>query len=322
MLQGPQFLKSNQIVEIKSEEQAFGCSSFVYDLFVAAKSINKKNISSSCCGTNKSDSNTVNSACCGGKTTIPSAGKSVTKYFESNVSPVRSVYINERTLTVNISENYISDRFACNKADSEGFEACANALWSILKDDLLQVVEKHIIQSSDSEHDETLFSGFIQTLDPSKDMKAAAETLPQSLWSSATEDTEINFEDSEPVMAVKELIRQRVKPILEQDGGSCRFIGMVEDGDIFYDKIIESHQHLVVSDTDGPFSSRKLEVGSVLVMLEGACVGCPSSSFTLKNSVQRMLTHWVPEVTQVVEVDEDFVRSVMEGKKQLGQSKK
>jgi Fe-S cluster biogenesis protein NfuA len=31
-------------------------------------------------------------------------------------------------------------------------------------------------------------------------------------------------------------------------------------------------------------------------MMKGACVGCPSSAVTLRNGIEKMLLHYVPEV--------------------------
>jgi Fe-S cluster biogenesis protein NfuA len=42
--------------------------------------------------------------------------------------------------------------------------------------------------------------------------------------------------------------------------------------------------------------------GIVSVRLAGSCVGCPSSSMTLRNGVENMLTHYVPEVKGIEEV--------------------
>ena len=36
--------------------------------------------------------------------------------------------------------------------------------------------------------------------------------------------------------------------------------------------------------------------GTVNVQLAGSCVGCPSSTITLKNGVEKMLMHYIPEV--------------------------
>jgi NFU1 iron-sulfur cluster scaffold homolog, mitochondrial len=46
------------------------------------------------------------------------------------------------------------------------------------------------------------------------------------------------------------------------------------------------------------------ETGIVTVRLAGSCVGCPSSSVTLKQGVENMLMHYIPEVTAVVAEEE------------------
>ena len=43
------------------------------------------------------------------------------------------------------------------------------------------------------------------------------------------------------------------------------------------------------------------ENGLVHVRLAGSCVGCPSSGITLRNGVENMLMHYVPEVKGIVD---------------------
>ncbi len=38
------------------------------------------------------------------------------------------------------------------------------------------------------------------------------------------------------------------------------------------------------------------QTGIVTVKLAGSCVGCPSSSVTLRSGVENMLMHYIPEV--------------------------
>ena len=42
--------------------------------------------------------------------------------------------------------------------------------------------------------------------------------------------------------------------------------------------------------------------GIVKVQLQGSCSGCPSSTMTLKQGVQNLLCHYVPEVKEVIAV--------------------
>ncbi len=73
--------------------------------------------------------------------------------------------------------------------------------------------------------------------------------------------------DHEIVEQIKELIETRVRPAVANDGG-----------DILY---------------------RGFQRGVVYLQLQGACAGCPSSSATLKNGIEQLLKHYVPEVTEV-----------------------
>ena len=47
-----------------------------------------------------------------------------------------------------------------------------------------------------------------------------------------------------------------------------------------------------------------MESGRVLVLLQGGCSGCASSTITLKMGVENMLKHYVPEVTGVEGMDD------------------
>ena len=84
----------------------------------------------------------------------------------------------------------------------------------------------------------------------------------------ASEDYPLDTpEDAEIVEQIKELIETRVRPAVANDGG-----------DIVY---------------------RGFQKGVVYLQMQGACAGCPSSSATLKNGIEQLLKHYVPEVTEV-----------------------
>lgn len=86
------------------------------------------------------------------------------------------------------------------------------------------------------------------------------------------EETAYSPEDLEVVEQIKELIETRVRPAVAQDGGDIIFKGY-----------------------DG-------QSGVVSLHLQGSCAGCPSSTMTLKNGIENMLRHYVPEVTAVESV--------------------
>jgi Fe-S cluster biogenesis protein NfuA len=77
-------------------------------------------------------------------------------------------------------------------------------------------------------------------------------------------------DDREIVDQIIELLDTRVRPAVAQDGGDISFQG--------FDK------------------------GVVYLHMRGACAGCPSSTMTLKNGIERLLQHFVPEVNEVRQV--------------------
>jgi Fe-S cluster biogenesis protein NfuA len=83
----------------------------------------------------------------------------------------------------------------------------------------------------------------------------------------ASEDIADDPEDADIVAQIKELIETRVRPAVARDGG-----------DIVY---------------------RGFQRGTVYLAMHGACSGCPSSTATLKQGIETLLKHYVPEVTEV-----------------------
>ena len=73
--------------------------------------------------------------------------------------------------------------------------------------------------------------------------------------------------DADIVAQIRELIETRVRPAVANDGG-----------DIIY---------------------RGFREGVVYLTMQGACAGCPSSTATLKNGIETLLKHYVPEVNEV-----------------------
>jgi len=75
-------------------------------------------------------------------------------------------------------------------------------------------------------------------------------------------------DDGDVVKRVKELLESYVKPAVEMDGGAIQF--------------------------------KNYENGTVTLMLQGSCSGCPSSMITLKSGIEGMMKRMIPEVREVV----------------------
>ena len=52
----------------------------------------------------------------------------------------------------------------------------------------------------------------------------------------------------------------------------------------------------------GDIKFKEFKDGIVKVQLQGSCSGCPSSTMTLKQGVQNLLCHYLPEVKEVVAI--------------------
>ncbi len=87
-------------------------------------------------------------------------------------------------------------------------------------------------------------------------------------------DQKPSIDNDENLKEVEKLIIKvldtKIKPAVARDGGDIKFI--------------------------------EFNNGVVKVQLRGSCAGCPSSVITLKQGVQNLLTHYVPDVKQVVAI--------------------
>lgn len=70
---------------------------------------------------------------------------------------------------------------------------------------------------------------------------------------------------------IKSVLEEYIKPAVEMDGGAIAF--------------------------------HSFDEGTVKVLLQGSCSGCPSSTITLKSGIENLLKRMVPEVTEVVAED-------------------
>tara|TARA_B100001057_G_C22802046_1_gene931893 strand:- start:916 stop:1455 length:540 start_codon:yes stop_codon:yes gene_type:complete len=64
-------------------------------------------------------------------------------------------------------------------------------------------------------------------------------------------------------------------------------------------KILDQKIRPAVARDGGDIKFREFNNGVVKVQLQGSCSGCPSSTATLKQGVQNLLCHYIPEVKEV-----------------------
>ena len=79
--------------------------------------------------------------------------------------------------------------------------------------------------------------------------------------------TEQNEGFDEIEKRIVQLLEEKIRPAIARDGGDIKF--------------------------------KEFKDGVVKVQLQGSCSGCPSSTMTLKQGVQNLLCHYLPEVKKV-----------------------
>ncbi|MDC0353890.1 NifU family protein [Candidatus Pelagibacter sp.] len=67
-------------------------------------------------------------------------------------------------------------------------------------------------------------------------------------------------------------------------------------------KILDQKIRPAVARDGGDIKFKEFKNGIVKVQLQGSCSGCPSSTMTLKQGVQNLLCHYLPEVKEVVAI--------------------
>ena len=64
--------------------------------------------------------------------------------------------------------------------------------------------------------------------------------------------------------------------------------------------ILDTKIRPAVARDGGDIKFKEFKYGTVTVKLQGSCSGCPSSTMTLKQGVQNLLCHYIPEVKEVI----------------------
>ena len=67
-------------------------------------------------------------------------------------------------------------------------------------------------------------------------------------------------------------------------------------------KILDTKIKPAVARDGGDIKFKEFKNGVVTVQLQGSCSGCPSSTMTLKQGVQNLLCHYIPDVKEVVAI--------------------
>ena len=88
--------------------------------------------------------------------------------------------------------------------------------------------------------------------------------------SNELDNIKFDEDDLKVVNMINSILSSKIRPAIMQDGGDVKFI--------------------------------KYESGTAYLSLKGSCAGCPSATVTLKNGIENMLKHHIPEIKNVEQV--------------------
>jgi Fe-S cluster biogenesis protein NfuA len=88
--------------------------------------------------------------------------------------------------------------------------------------------------------------------------------------SNELDSVEFDTDDLKVVKMINNILSSKIRPAIMQDGGDVTFV--------------------------------KYDNGVAYLSLKGSCAGCPSATITLKNGIENMLKHNIPELKKVEQV--------------------
>ena len=117
------------------------------------------------------------------------------------------------------------------------------------------------------------------------------------------------------------ILETKVRPAVARDGGDIKFKEYKNGKEVVIDqynqssskddlddiekkiiKILDTKIRPAVARDGGDIKFQEFSNGIVKVKLQGSCSGCPSSTMTLKQGVQNLLCHYIPEVKEVLAI--------------------
>ena len=88
--------------------------------------------------------------------------------------------------------------------------------------------------------------------------------------------------------------------VIDKDFDETKINGNLIDIEKQIVQILDTKIRPAVARDGGDIKFEEYKNGVVKVKLQGSCSGCPSSTMTLKQGVQNLLCHYVPEVKEVI----------------------
>ena len=140
--------------------------------------------------------------------------------------------------------------------------------WEMLKDPLSAMIEEHVMSGAPMLLPKTQETQAVQEA-----QAGAAAVAGAGDGKASGKEAPKGQEDSAPSEAertIKDILQREIQPAVAMDGGHIEFVSYKD--------------------------------GKVYVNLQGACSGCPSAAYTLKEGIEARLRQALPEIEEIVPV--------------------
>ena len=124
---------------------------------------------------------------------------------------------------------------------------------------------------------------------------------------SVNKQKDINWEDIKHIVIslINEYYQSGKKFVIDKDIGTTKSDENLIDIEKQIVKILDTKVRPAVARDGGDIKFKEFKNGIVKVELQGSCSGCPSSIMTLKQGVQNLLCHYIPDVKEVIAISHE-----------------
>jgi len=123
---------------------------------------------------------------------------------------------------------------------------------------------------------------------------------------SVNKEKNVNWEDIKHIVIsfINEFYKSGKNFVIDNDINEKEPNNNLEEIEKKIIKILETKIRPAVAKDGGDIKFQEFKDGVVKVKLQGSCSGCPSSTLTLKQGVENLLCHYIPDVKEVLAIQE------------------
>ena len=123
---------------------------------------------------------------------------------------------------------------------------------------------------------------------------------------SVNKEDNVNWEDVKHIVIslINEFYQSGKKYVIDNDVNETEPNNNLKEIEKKIINILDTKIRPAVARDGGDIKFQEFKDGVVKVKLQGSCSGCPSSTLTLKKGVENLLCHYIPDVKEVLAIQD------------------